>query len=306
MGDLVIPDKLATTAVAWEGDTARAWLAKLPALVAEITEAWDLEVGPPLQPGGNISWVAPARRRCDGLEAVLKVQLPHPESDPEPHVLRAWAGEGAVRLFDHDPDRRALLIEACTPGLGLVDQPGVFEVAAIGAAIGARLHRATPPDGLRGLEDLLDDWADDLEEHLEPRRGRDPALVRRALETMRTRPRACADPVLLHGDLNPTNVLSAEREAWLAIDPKPIVGDATYDGSRLVTQPDPLRTADPAATLEGRLRIVADAYEVDVSSLREWCLVDAVEIGEFARRRGDEVVAAMCDGHMALLAPMLP
>ena len=76
--------------------SARDWLARLPALVAEVAEQWDLEVGAPLEPGGNISWVAPARRRSDGLDAVLKVQLPHPESAPEAVGLRAWAGDGAV------------------------------------------------------------------------------------------------------------------------------------------------------------------------------------------------------------------
>jgi streptomycin 6-kinase len=306
MGDLAIPENLASTSVAWEGDTAREWLDRLPVLVAELAAEWDLEVGAPLEPGGNISWVAPAHRRTDGLDAVLKVQLPHPESAPEALVLHAWAGDGAVCLFDHDPDRSALLIEVCSPGDALVDLAGPLDAATIGSAIGARLHRATPPDGLRGLEDMLDQWADDLEEHLLPRAGRDPALVRRALETMRTRPRACTDPVLLHGDLNPTNVLSARREAWLAIDPKPVVGDAAYDGPRLVTQPDPLRTPDPAATIAHRLQIVADTLEVDLDGLRGWCLVDAVEIGEFARRRGDELVAQSCDGHMALLAPLLP
>ena len=123
---------------------------------------------------------------------------------------------------------------------------------------------------------------------------------------MRTRPRRCPDPVLLHGDLNPTNVLSAEREPWLAIDPKPVVGDPAYDGPRLITQPDPLVTPDPADTLRRRIEIVADSYGVDVDVLREWCLVDAVEIGEFARRRGDEQIARRCDAHMALLAPHLP
>ena len=300
-----VPAKLAATAVAWEGDAAREWLERLPALVQEVADQWDLDLLPPLEPGGNISWVAPARR-SDGSEVVLKVQLPHIESDPEPVALRAWDGDGAVRVHSHDPARHALLLEWCRPGRGLIEVPGTLDVATIGSAIGARLHRVDAPDGLRRLEEMLDAWADDVEEHLEPRPGRDPGLIRRALHTMRARPRACPDPVLLHGDLNPTNILSAEREPWLAIDPKPVVGDPAYDGPRLVTQPDPLRTPDPAATLCQRIDIVARSLDVDLDVLREWCLVDAVEIGEFARRRGDEAVARRCDGHMALLAPHLP
>jgi streptomycin 6-kinase len=305
VGDLAIPAKLAATAVAWEGDAGREWLARLPQLVDELIERWELEVGAPLEPGGNISWVAPVRRG-DGSEVLLKIQLPNIESEPEARALRAWGGDGAIRVYDDDRERHALLIEWCRPGRGLSEATGTLDVATVGSAIGARLHRVTPPDGLRRLEEMLDPWADDVEEGLEPRPGRDPGLVRRALHTMRTRPRACPDPVFLHGDLNPTNVVSAEREPWLAIDPKPVVGDPAYDGPRLITQPDPLKTSDPADTLRRRTQIVADAYAVDVDVLREWCLVDAVEIGEYARRRGDEGVARSCDGHMALLAPDLP
>jgi streptomycin 6-kinase len=40
---------------------------------------------------------------------------------------------------------------------------------------------------------------------------------------------ASTKPVLLHTDLHYENVLEADRETWLAIDPKPMVGDAAYE-----------------------------------------------------------------------------
>ncbi|MET0902512.1 MAG: aminoglycoside phosphotransferase family protein [Acidimicrobiales bacterium] len=305
MGDLVIPAKLATKSVAWEGEAARDWLARLPALVAEVAEAWDLEVGPPLEPGGNISWVAPARRRADGLDAILKVQLPHPESAPEAVALRVWAGEGAVLLLDHDPERWALLIERCRPGYGIDSQRGARDAVRAGAAIGARLHAVPPPDGLPTLTDVLASWADSLDELLERRPPDDAGLVRRALVTMRTRPASTEHQVLLHGDLNPTNLLAAEREPWLAIDPKPMLGDPAYDGPRLVTQPDPCETDNPAATIGERLEIVSDAMGVDREALVEWCLVGAVEMGAWARAHGDTRAADRCETHVTLLAPHL-
>ena len=306
MGDLIIPAKLAATAVAWEGEMARDWLATLPTLVAEVAEQWDLEVGAPLEPGGNISWVAPVHRRRDGLDAVLKLQLPHPESAPEAAGLRAWAGGGAVLLHDHDPQRWALLIERCRPGHGIDATGGPPGMVRAGAAIGARLHAVLPPPGLPTLADVLASWADDLEVLLEQRPAADPGLARRALATMRERPAAAEQMVLLHGDLNPTNLLAAEREPWLAIDPKPMLGDPAYDGPRLVTQPDPCETSDPAATIAQRLLIVADAMAVDREALLEWCLVGAVEMGAWARSHGDTPAADRCEAHVKLLAPYLP
>ena len=306
MADVPIPVRLAASASAWEGDRGRAWLTRLPTLVTEVAEAWDLELGPPFEPGGNISWVAPARRRSDGLAVVLKLQLPHPESDPEAAGLTAWAGRGAVHLHDHDPARCALLLERCRPGAGLLDEGGTEAAVVAGAELGARLHAAAIPEGLPTLASVLDRWADSLEERLDDRDFVDAGLERVALATMRSRPRGCAHAALLHGDLNPTNVLAAEREPWLAIDPKPMVGDPAYDGPRLVTQPDPLPTDDPAATVARRLDLVAEAMGVDRGALAAWSLAGAVEMGTFARGHGDHDGARRCARHVHLLAAHLP
>ena len=304
-GAFVIPANLAATVVAWEGDNGREWLERLPGIVGDLVAAWNLQLGPPFEPGGNISWVAPARRRSDGLEAVLKVQHPHPESDPEAAGLRAWAGGGAVRLLDHDPDRCGLLLERCRPGTALVDEGGTREAVRAGAGLGARLHSTAPPEGLPTLADVLDLWADELEPRLEDAPLGDAGLGRLVVETMRTRPRSCTAPVLLHGDLNPTNILSAEREPWLAIDPKPVLGDAAYDGPRLVLQPDPLQQPDPTATLLERLAIVSEVMVVDREALIAWCLVGAIEMGAWARSHGDVEAAARGAAHAALIAPHL-
>jgi len=42
----------------------RAWMAKLPSIVAELARRWSLDVGRPFDPGGSSSWVAPARCDC--------------------------------------------------------------------------------------------------------------------------------------------------------------------------------------------------------------------------------------------------
>jgi len=305
-GDLPIPPKLARTVVAWEGRSGRAWLDRLPGLVAELAEVWDLVVGPPYHPGGNISWVAPVRRRTDGLLAVLKVQHPHPESAAEAEGLAAWDGRGAVRLHEHDPERAALLIERCDPGDELLARGGTDAAVIAGAALGALLHTAPRPSAVPTLAAVMDSWADELEPRLELYPWPDPGLARSALTTLRTRPALCDHPVLLHGDLNPTNVLAATRSPWLAIDPKPMVGDPAYDGSRLVTQPDPLATADPARTLARRVDLVAEHLEVDRTALLAWCLADAVEIGASAASHGDLATTQTRASHVDLLAALAP
>ncbi len=303
--ELVIPPKLAEAAVRWEGDAGRRWLERLPALVVEVAEQWDLDVAPPLEPGGNISWVAPVRRRSDDLDAVLKLQLPHPESDPEATGLRTWDGNGAVRLYEHDAARHALLIERCDPGRALVDEQGTDAAVTAGAELGARLHAVDVPADVPTLASVLDLWADELDARL-ARPYVDAGVARLVLDTLRTRPRSCRDNVLLHGDLNPTNVLSAQRSPWLTIDPKPMVGDPAYDGPRLVTQPDPLLADDPGGVLDRRLDIVSDSMGIDRDALVLWCLVGAVEMGASARSHGDDVTSVSLCRHVDLLTARLP
>ena len=83
--DLVIPATLATTSVAWEGDAARERLARLPPLVAEVEQQWDLEVGPPhaIPPEGVRRlkelldpWAEGTARWCDRTVALLAPLVP--------------------------------------------------------------------------------------------------------------------------------------------------------------------------------------------------------------------------------------
>src|SRR3989304_370887 len=79
---------------------------------------WSLDVGEAF-PGSNVAYVAPVTRR-DGTRAVLKLTYPECESAHEPDALIHWAGRGAVHLIDHDPERRALLMDLVTPGTPLI------------------------------------------------------------------------------------------------------------------------------------------------------------------------------------------
>jgi streptomycin 6-kinase len=76
-----------------------AWLAALPAVVAEFADRWSLRLGRPYQPGGRCAWVGPSRDRA-GRDVVLKVAWRHDEALHEADGLRAWAGRGAVQLHD--------------------------------------------------------------------------------------------------------------------------------------------------------------------------------------------------------------
>ncbi|UQA91724.1 aminoglycoside phosphotransferase family protein [Streptomyces halobius] len=282
------PDALPVVETMRRTPSGRAWLDRLPGIVREIEERWELRLGAPFH-GGSCSWVAPATGPGDGSTlsarsgwAVLKVTWPHREADGEAPALRAWNGNGAVRLHRWDREHSALLIERCDPGTTLDDSPlPPAERLTVAAGLLRDLWAApTPPDEqLEHVGTVCAEWADLLQERMiRLRPGYDPGLVTRGAELLRTLPTTAAREVVVHGDFNPGNVLASKRRPWLAIDPKPMVGDPAYDPWPLLAQiDDPFGHPDPRPVLRERYALVADVLGEDPARLMAWAVARGVE-----------------------------
>ena len=155
---------------------------------------------------------------------MLKVQEPHRESEHEAEALRVWDGDGAIWLLDEEPNECALLLERCVPGTPL-SAAGAEAAVDVFVELLPRLWKPAGPP-FRSLTAEAAWWADSLEETWE-RFGRpfERKLLDAALEALQQLPRTQGPQVLLHQDLHGDNVLAAQREPWLAIDPKPLAGE---------------------------------------------------------------------------------
>jgi streptomycin 6-kinase len=208
-----------------------AWLDRLPGLVEECAERWSLVLGQAF-PYAYASLALPARLP-DAGSAVLKIKFPDRESEHEAPALARWNGEGAVRLLAHDPQRHALLLERCIPGTPLSD---LEQDAALDVLVGI-LPRLWKPAGppFRPLADEATWWARGLAERWE-RAGRpfERTMLDACLDALASLAGSQGPPVLLHQDLHAGNVLRAEREPWLAIDPKPLAGEREFGIAALV------------------------------------------------------------------------
>ena len=188
-------------------------------------EQWQLSIGDAF-PDASASLTL-RTTRADGEPVVLKLQYPHREAEHEAEALAHWDGNGAVRLLAHDPDRHALLLELCEPGTPLfgLDQDAALEVLV------ELLPRLWQPSD-RAFISLADEaahWAATLPD-LWARAGRpfERDLLAAALETTDELTATQGEQVLLHQDLHTGNVLSAAREPWLVIDPKPLLGEREF------------------------------------------------------------------------------
>jgi streptomycin 6-kinase len=250
------------------------WLARAPRLTDELIEDWRLRVDGPTM-SGQCAMVVPVRTD-DDRRGVLKVTWPHWEAETEHLALRAWQGDGAVELWRADPRRFALLLERARPDRDL-NAIEVREACTVVAGLYGRLHRP-PLQQLRRLSELCREWADRLpsltESHLVS-----PRFVSQTARLLRDfAADAATDAALIHSDLHFSNVLAADREPWLVIDPKPLSGDPAYEVAPLLWNrwEEAMRAASPRRALLDRLYTVVDVAGLDEDRVRNWTVVRGI------------------------------
>ncbi len=272
-----VPENFTRTIVALRGEAGTEWLHDLSALTAELENRWSLKVGQPF-PGLSFNWAAPAVRDAGAL-AVLKLSFPgDKEFRTEAAALRLFDGRGICRLLELDLDRGAMLLERLQPGTCLTTVEDDEEATAIAATVMRKLRRPAPSE-----HDfpLVADWArgfERLRNRFGGGTGPMPAdLVERAESLFAELLSSQGDPMLLHGDLHHENILKAEREPWLAIDPKGVVGEVAYETAALLHNPvGALDAPDPKGLLERRLDVLSAELGLDRARIRAWGVAQAV------------------------------
>ncbi|MEV7949195.1 aminoglycoside phosphotransferase family protein [Streptomyces rubiginosohelvolus] len=267
-----IPQRLVASYATGFGEEGRAWIAGLPALAADLLERWQLRRDGAVL-SGQASLVLPVLRP-DGTRAVLKLQLPREETTAALIGLRAWNGDGMVRLLDHDPASSSMLLERLDGARTLASIDDDDVAMGILADLHARLVAVPAPQGLRGLGEVAAAMLEQVPQAVA--RLNDPA-DRDLLRGWASAVGELADEPgdrLLHWDLHYDNVLAAQREPWIAIDPEPLAGDPGFDlwpalDSRwddVVAQGEPLRV------VRRRFDLLTDTLGLDRARAAGWTL----------------------------------
>ncbi|MGY0500903.1 aminoglycoside phosphotransferase family protein [Nocardia sp. FBN12] len=289
LGRVVLPTEVEETVREVFGRVGARWIDELPGVVAGLAERWGLTgLSAPFR-GGTHAYVA-AAQRADRSWAVLKVPMVDEENVAEASALHVYAGDGAVRLLDFDPGSGALLLEWARPGTELLHQPGFpslegrpenAEKVAFACGLYRRLRRpaSTVPAGFPPFP-LATELVAGLRDRLTTP---NPALAELLSSQLRERvdywcgELAASDGPLLivNRDTHLGNIVAAEREPWLLIDPKPCLGEAAFDaGFLLMIQIQSNPTREHADTV---VAATAAALDVDPERARGWALVRAVE-----------------------------
>jgi streptomycin 6-kinase len=215
----------------WRGDPLGGpWLDELPSIVEACVERWSLTLGEPWT-NSVASLTMPAER--DGEVVVLKIGIPDREGEFEAEALRRHDGRGAVRLLDDDRETRAMLLERCLPGTPLTEEEPEAALDVLIQLLPRLWLPAGPP--FRPLADEVADLTIEMREHWE-RTGRsvDERLIGAAAEAFSDLAHTQGEQVLVNQDLHADNVLTARREPWLLIDPKPLAGEREFGVASVV------------------------------------------------------------------------
>jgi streptomycin 6-kinase len=252
----VIPTAFAEQTIAREGAPGRTWIERLPGLTEHHLGRWRCTpTGAVLH--GQVALIVPALR--DGARVVLKLSFPHPGNRFEPSALAAWAGLGAVRLLERDDADFAMLLEQVSDETlsSATEDPWV-----VAGLLAQRLAVPAPPEIPR-LSSTLAGWSRQLlaqSKHLgNPLPAR---VIDAALETIEFFGTDRTD-TMLHGDLHFANILRADREPWVVIDPKGLAGSAAFDAATIVRDRIDEISDDLSAGLLRRIAIYSEAAEVD-------------------------------------------
>jgi streptomycin 6-kinase len=215
----------------------------------------------------------------DGGQAVLKLNFPEEESASEADALMHWRGEGAVRLLEVDRERNALLIERADPGTSLWEVGDDEEAILIAASVLRRLWGCPPPDDypFRLLAGEAERWIAQLRSDWEALgRPFEQRLVDEASAAARELAGSQAKLAVCHQDLQGSNILKAQREPWLAIDPKPIVAEPAFDVASLLRD---RRWSIDRAIIQRRLDLLAAELDLERDRMQGWGVVHALHWG---------------------------
>jgi streptomycin 6-kinase len=276
-----VPAELAELHEKYSGEAGRRWIARLPALAAACVDLWQLTIDGQVACGA-VALIIPVAVR-DGSKAVLKLQPVDDETEGEPAALQAWAGRGAVRLLEHDPDSGAMLLERLDASRDLSTVKDDLAAAEIIAKLLVQLNSRPAPPGLRQLRDVA---APTLAGTPDAVRLLGDADERQLLINCAARfQELITDPIdnrLLHWDLHYFNTLSTLDGAneWKAIDPKPLSGDSGFELLPALWNrwDDLVETGDVPRALLRRFDLMTEILGLDRSRAAGWTLGRVLQV----------------------------
>ena len=211
-----------------------------------------------------------------GRAVVLKITKHKGDESHSGEVLKAFAGDGAVRVYESETG--AVLLERLGPGeqlAELVKRGDDDEATKILAQVMKKLgNRQAPAEYCPTVAD----WGRGFDRYLASGDRQVPLeMVHEAHNLYQDLTATQGPTMLLHGDLQHYNVLFDNERGWVAIDPKGVVGEWEYEVGPLLRNPveQPEVFANPAI-INRRLELLTTLLPLNYSRTLRWSYAQSI------------------------------
>lgn len=250
------------------GKTGKAWLDELPKLVEKTASKLGLYH---LKPVSNLSYNYVMSGVQGNAPIILKLGLDRKALAREALALKRFAGRHAINVIAEDEG--LLLLERATPGTSLKsyfpNKDG--EAIQIVCNVMKKLHSANIPEHHNFPH--AKDWLSTLDKKWDL-----PACYLQKARKLRDHllRNACPD-VLLHGDLHHDNILQ-NSDGWVVIDPKGVIGEATYEAAAFIRNPisSLINQENVTHIIQNRMTKFASYLDAPLAKIANWCFVQTV------------------------------
>lgn len=254
------------------GEIGKKWLKRLPSIITKLADHWSLQ---DIKPVKNMSYnyVALAMQHKNQPVA-LKISCDSKLIFDEYRALKHFNGCGAIRIINIDKKNNALLLEQAIPGLTLKENPptDIKTAYSIYQQIIKKLSsQPHPKDHYIHAEK----WCDAIDRIQDPRINQ--KLIDKAKELKSFLLSSSKKEYLCHGDLHFDNI-TQHNDAWLAIDPKGIIGETAFEAAAfdLIEENEWEDSHTIQEKITTRIGQFASALNIDKNRLLSWYFVRAV------------------------------
>lgn len=271
-------DEFVKNVITLYGDEGRKWLDSIPLKIETYRQKWGIEVFPPFVLSYN--YVAPAKR-SDGKDVVLKIGfLKDREFQNEIEALEVFDGDGIPKLIEADRKNAVILMEQVLPGVSLSTIEDDAKATRILASVMRKIRKPLPKNS-RFI--TISEWTKELYENHSSSIPFN--FIKKAQKVFEDLIDSSASPVITHADLHHDNVLSSDRDGWLAIDPKGIVAEPAYETAAMIRNPyKKLKDMENIEeTLKNRILILSEELGFDPKRIHNWCFAQTVLSGVWTR-----------------------
>lgn len=271
MNDNFIQDVLS------RGKIGKEWLDNLPQLIKYFENKWSIKCEDPYELSFN--YVAPATRD-DGSKVVLKIVFPSKDEFlSEASALQIFNGKGCAKLLEVDKEHFTMLLERTSPGTMLSTIANDEKATRILSSVIKKLGKPVPQT--HNLQPISNITKNIPKYKTKFKGSKNPIpmyLLDKAEDLADMLIETTKELVVLHGDLHHGNILSAERERWLAIDPKGNFGDPVFETGAMLrnSYPTLMKQPDVKDILIRRIHIMSEELNIDPNRIQQWGLVQTV------------------------------